>query len=432
MFSYALRCCIKIFIVLNILLLPYFSFSQDIRYDDYIYRDNIRSLLLHNTDFEMGLPVLDLNDPSQQLSLSFDELDADVKNYSIYFIHCDANWKPSDLMTSEYINGFFELNILNYSFSQNTLQKYIHYEIKFPTPNVQFTKAGNYLLVLYETPDKSKIVATKRFYVLNNVVDITAQITQPIGNDLQYSGQHIDFTISSKNYPLTNPTTDLMIFLMQNGRTDNMIKNISPTFMTNNSFQFTLDDRTTFLGSNEFRYFDTRTLFTYTERIANIIKDDNGKWHIYLTKDLPRYTAKYTFQNDLNGNFLIRNNDRLSNPDIEADYAYIHFQFDYPYPIKDGNVYILSRINNWTLSNENKMTYNENTQAYECTMYLKQGYYNYIYSIQYDNDTKCNESNTEGNYWQTENDYYILVYHRPRGYYYDQLVGILRINTLKR
>ncbi|GIV26798.1 MAG: DUF5103 domain-containing protein [Bacteroidia bacterium] len=421
-----IRCFIFLNVIISILQ------AQNLHYEDYVYQKNIRSVFLHPADFEMGLPVLDLNNADQQLELSFDDLDADVKNYSIYFIHCDAYWRPSDLMTSEYINGFFELNILNYAFSQNTLQKYTHYDIKFPTPNMQFTKAGNYLLVLYQTPDKSKIVATKRFYVLNNVVDIAAQITQPIGNDLQYVGQHIDFTISAKNYPLTNPVTDMKVFLMQNGRWDNMVSNIPATFMTGNSFQYTLDDRTTFLGSNEFRYFDIRTLFTYTERIANIVKDDNGKWHVYLTPDEPRYKQKYAFQNDINGNFLIRNNDRLSNPDLEADYAYVHFQFSYPYPISKGNVYILSRINNWALTEDNKMTYNETTKAYECTMYLKQGYYNYIYSIQYDDDTKCNETETEGNYWQTENDYYIFVYHQPRGYFYDQLVGLLRINTLKR
>ena len=406
--------------------------QKGLRYEDFIYQKNIKSVFLHPADFEMGLPVLDLNNPNEQLLLSFDDLDADVKNYSIYFIHCDAYWNPSDLMTSEYIDGFFELNILNYSFSQNTLQKYTHYDIKFPTPNMRFTKAGNYLMVLYKTPNKSDVVATRRFYVLNNVVDIGAQISQPIGNDLQYTGQHIDFTISSRRYNLTNPVTDMKIFLMQNGRWDNLVKNIPATFMTGNSFQFNLDDRTTFLGSNEFRYFDVRTLFTYTERIANIIKDDNGKWHVYLTTDKPRYKQKYAFQNDLNGNFLIRNNDRLSNPEVEADYAYVHFQFEYPYPISKGNVYVLSRINNWMLTEENKMTYNEQTKSYECTMYLKQGYYNYIYSVQYDDDTKCNESETEGNYWQTENDYYIFVYHRPQGYYYDQLVGLLRINTLKR
>ena len=406
--------------------------QKGLRYEDFIYQKNIKSVFLHPADFEMGLPVLDLNNPNEQLLLSFDDLDADVKNYSIYFIHCDAYWNPSDLMTSEYIDGFFELNILNYSISQNTLQKYTHYDIKFPTSNMRFTKAGNYLMVLYKTPNKSDVVATRRFYVLNNVVDIAAQISQPIGNDLQYTGQHIDFTISSRRYNLTNPVTDMKIFLMQNGRWDNLVKNIPATFMTGNSFQFNLDDRTTFLGSNEFRYFDVRTLFTYTERIANIIKDDNGKWHVYLTTDKPRYKQKYAFQNDLNGNFLIRNNDRLSNPEVEADYAYVHFQFEYPYPISKGNVYVLSRINNWMLTEENKMTYNEQTKSYECTMYLKQGYYNYIYSIQYDDDTKCNESETEGNYWQTENDYYIFVYHRPQGYYYDQLVGLLRINILKR
>jgi len=93
----------------------YSSAQKGLRYEDFIYQKNIKSVFLHPADFEMGLPVLDLNNPNEQLLLSFDDLDADVKNYSIYFIHCDAYWNPSDLMTSEYIDGFFELNILNYS-----------------------------------------------------------------------------------------------------------------------------------------------------------------------------------------------------------------------------------------------------------------------------------------------------------------------------
>ncbi|KAB2844452.1 MAG: DUF5103 domain-containing protein, partial [Ignavibacterium sp.] len=41
----------------------------------------------------------------------------DKKNYSISFVHCNANWEPSDLMVSEFMTGFFEANILNFDFS---------------------------------------------------------------------------------------------------------------------------------------------------------------------------------------------------------------------------------------------------------------------------------------------------------------------------
>ena len=46
---------------------------------------------------------------------------------------------------------------------------------------------------------------------------------------------------------------------------------------------------------------------------------------------------------------------------------------------------------------------------------LKQGYYNYYY------DTP--DDSVEGNFYQTQNEYLILVYARPIGSRYDSLVG---------
>ncbi len=37
---------------------------------------------------------------------------------------------------------------------------------------------------------------------------------------------------------------------------------------------------------------------------------------------------------------------------------------------------------------------------------------------------------TEGNYWDTENNYTILVYYRPLGGRADELVGYTRVNSL--
>jgi hypothetical protein len=42
------------------------------------------------------------------------------------------------------------------------------------------------------------------------------------------------------------------------------------------------------------------------------------------------------------------------------------------------------------------------------------------------------ETITEGNHWDTENEYHIYVYHRKFGTYYDQLVGYARLNSLNK
>ena len=56
------------------------------------------------------------------------------------FIHCDSNWGKSEIIYSEYLNGFYENYIEEYYYSFNTIQQYIHYELTFPNENINFLK----------------------------------------------------------------------------------------------------------------------------------------------------------------------------------------------------------------------------------------------------------------------------------------------------
>ena len=78
------------------------------------------------------------------------------------------------------------------------------------------------------------------------------------------------------------------------------------------------------------------------------------------------------------------------------------------------------------------MRFNADKGVYETAITLKQGYYDVGYATLDKNDSKKKFSfdETEGNYWETENSYMILVYYRPLGGRYDQLVGLTRINSL--
>jgi hypothetical protein len=76
-----------------------------IRNDNYIYKDNIKTVLLYRDGWEMSDPVIRLNS-DEKLRLSFDDLDADVKNYNYTITHCDAGWQTSDIQKSDYINVF--------------------------------------------------------------------------------------------------------------------------------------------------------------------------------------------------------------------------------------------------------------------------------------------------------------------------------------
>lgn len=405
--------------------------DKQLRYSDFVYTPNVRTVQFHETTWDYAPPILELG-TNRQLELSFDDLDNDQKQYSLSIIHCNADWTPSDLMISEYLNGFFDLNILNFTFSENTLQKYTHYSIIFPNANMQLTKSGNYVLYVYKNGDKKDLILSRRFMLSENLVSITTLFTQTASNDSQFNKQHLDFRVINSAYDITNPYADLKVVITQNNRWDNAVSSIKPTFIEPNQLTYSLDDASTFNGGNEFRFFDVRSLRTYTERVRDIYKDDDLKNHVQLFPDESRATKNYVFYNDFNGNFLIKNRDMRGNPDIEADYVWVEFFLPYPTAEADGNFYVLGKLTDWMLTKSNKMTYNANKKGYECKLYLKQGFYNYTYVLKKDDAKGGDETVTEGNHWDTENDYAIYVYHRQRGTYFDKLIAVRTTNTLKR
>ena len=117
---------------------------------------------------------------------------------------------------------------------------------------------------------------------------------------------------------------------------------------------------------------------------------------------------------------------------MEADYVYVDFFLSYPQPLSTGNLYVIGKLTDWRMNKLSKMTYNEIRLGYEAKLYLKQGYYNYMYVQSKDGSSAGDETYTEGSFWDTENDYYILVYHRKFGAQYDQLIGYRKLNSLKR
>jgi hypothetical protein len=62
------------------------------------------------------------------------------------------------------------------------------------------------------------------------------------------------------------------------------------------------------------------------------------------------------------------------------------------------------------------------------TAFLKQGYYNYTY-ISVNDNKPSDKFELEGDYWETENAYTILIYYKSFTDRSDQLIGVSRIPT---
>jgi len=402
-----------------------------IKQEDYIYKSSIKTAQLRETSYELAAPIIELG-TEQQLKLSFDDLNGEFENYNYTFIHCDAYWNPSDLMQNEYLSVFFEDNISNYTYSVNTLQKYTHYQVNFPNANMKITKSGNYILFVYENGDKNKPVLTKRFMVYQSFITISGTVQQAAKADDYMSKQEVDFSIIHPNYKIINPFQDLKVVITQNNRWDNAINNLRPLFVNPNELNYNYDDGSNcFDSGNEFRNFDNKSFKFLTPFVSHHFKDSSNQNNTLVLPELVKTFKRYVQVDDVNGEFFIRNTEMDRNEN-EADYAWVHFFLPYKEPLGEGNFYVAGKFCDWNNSDQNKLKYNYSKKGYELKMYLKQGYYNYFLVYQKDDKTPMDETLLEGNHWETENDYSIFVFHRSMGTYYDQLIGIKKLNSIRR
>ncbi|MFA4852468.1 MAG: DUF5103 domain-containing protein [Bacteroidales bacterium] len=401
------------------------------RYEDYTYNDNIKTILLYKEGFELAPPLIQLSGV-EKLKLSFDDLSGEYTTYKYTLIHCDANWKPSDMMSAEYINGFADDYISTYSASFNTLQKYYHYELTFPTENLRPTKSGNYILKVFRDEDTEENIAfTRRFMIFDQHVDVSGEVKRATSNDERDYKQEVDFAIAYNNYSISSPFTDLKVVLTQNDRWDNAISDLKPKYVKNNLLDYDYDDENTFNGGNEFRHFDIKSVQFISDRIRKITTDSLG-YHVYLMPDIRRSFTVYSSMQDINGKKFIKTDEAIKNPDIEGEYVHVHFTLPYYESVSEGNVYIFGALTDWHYQKEAIMKYNKSIGAYEGTLYLKQGYYNYEYVLLKNNESVGDETFMEGNHYDTENDYTIYIYHQEQGTTFDKLIAVKRLNTIRQ
>jgi hypothetical protein len=407
--------------------------TNRIRYEDRVYVPNIKSVLIHGAGFILAPAQMDL-DGGEQIEFSFDDLDGDNKTYWYTVVHCDALWKPSDLMPQEYLGNYMEEQINNFAFSSGTMQKYTHYNWVFPNNNIKISKSGNYILKVYLNGNKAKPVLTRRFMVYSNKVTVTGNVHQGAGADDYMNKQEVDFSILYPGYTINNPFTDIKVVVQQNTRWDNAIFDIKPIFTKQNELTFDYDDGTNcFNGGNEFRTVNLKNLKFVTQYTSKIYRDSALNWNLTQKPEEVKLFKKYWQYPDINGRCLLTVEERdTSTITYVSEYVKVHFSMPYDFPMVDGNFYIMGNLTDNHFTKENKMNFDYFKKAYECVLYLKQGYYDYQIQFLEDGKLAGDETIIEGNHWETENDYTIYVYHRAIGTYYDQLICIRKMNSIRK
>ncbi len=398
--------------------------QQELKYDNINYLPGIRSVQFHPEENENGLPVWFLG-TQESLVLSFDDLRGDIRNFYYSIEHCTADWKSSGLSPLEYIKGFNEDRITDYFTSVNTLQAYTHYQLAFPSPQVHPTRSGNYLLKVYEDADKRRLILTRRFYVVQQAFGIDPQLLPSNDNTLRSKNQKLNVTVQTAGYDISNPFQQIQVLVMQNQRPDVQQGLRQPSFVGNTELRYH-DPRTLdFPGGNEFRYVDLRSLRLASERVAAIRAD--SLIHVELVPDKNLSSLAYGNLYDENGAFFIRNEDRPNAPE-EADYAQVTFRLSADAirneaDLKGRNIYLVGAFNNYQRSPDNQLVFDPQNKVWTVTIPLKQGLYDYEYILEDPLTGNVDAVYFSGSYFQTGNEYQILVYYRRAGTTWDEIWG---------
>lgn len=394
-----------------------------------IYRQNIRSVQFFRVGWDFSQPVVDLG-TDQRLQLKFDELADGVSNFVYTITHCDAEWYPSRLVQSEYMEGFIENPLNDYASSVNTTVKYTNYLLSLPNENVRILLSGNYLLSVFEEGKRDKPVLTRRFYVTEQVTEVRGEVKKSTFEGFRGRDQEIDFTVDYSRFSMLDPRTEVKVVVMQNSRSDNCLTKLKPLFVRDNQLSYDLSRENVFAGGNEFRNFDTKNLRINGLGVANI-EYVNPYYHVSLKTDQVRKEGNYRSEGDLNGRYLVKN-DRVTDSDLESDYILVRFSLQMAEPIPGGEIFVFGGLSDWQCNQPNKMKWNQELKLYEAELMVKQGFYDYQYVYVQNGSTTIDSTMLEGSYVETENDYQLFVYYRGFSSRYDKLIGYRTINSVKR
>ncbi|MBT8233060.1 MAG: DUF5103 domain-containing protein [Saprospiraceae bacterium] len=400
--------------------------GQDLIYDNVVYVDYLKTVKLSNTGNQLSFPTVDLASTSKAiLHLKFDDMEGGFKPYTYKIIHCDKDWYPSDLQEIEYMDGFNNEEIENFEYSTNGYSDYTNYNLYLPNDELTWTISGNYLLVITDQ-DLQVPVITRRFIVSESVINIGHQSIKPRNVRNINTHQEFKLNISYENFDINQPQIELFTTMMQNDNWNSAKTNLVPTYERGQSIILDQYDYISFPALKEFRSFDIRPL-SYTTEFVRSIDQDEFETTVLLDSTSIRAQRNSVHELDANGYFII-DNERYRNPEVSSEYCNVIYNL-FSNKKFEEDLYIVGAFSDWQAKEEYKMYYDEEIKAYLGQAYFKQGYYNYMFALLDKETGNLDIDKVEGSWYETENDYFIIVYYREFGSLFDRILAVKKFNS---
>jgi hypothetical protein len=401
------------------------------RLPDHIYMPSIRTVKFFQQNNQQTMPIWTLGS-AELLELHFDDMQTQPRSFFYTLQLCNADWTPADVNPFDYIRGFTQNRLTQYRSSSIATTPYVHYQALLPERSCIPQKSGNYLLKVYLNSDTSQLAFTRRLMVVDNQVLIAGMVQEPFDHELGRTHQKVQFSVNTQKLNILNPQ-QVKAVVLQNNRWDDGVKGIQPVFMRGAVFEYNGEQDFVFPAGKEYRWADLRSFRFLTDRVERIDKETIPR-EIFVKTDEARERLRYMYFTDYNGWTAISNSEG-DNPWWQSDYAKVHFTFSPPnnQPFAGKQLYLIGEVTGNQIGDTSRMEYDAQKGVYTKTLFLKQGYYSYAYATRdVKNPAARSELGmTEGNYWETENEYVILFYYRSFSSRHDELVGISYLSSAK-
>lgn len=385
-----------------------------------IIDSNVHSLKVAPVSNAYMPPVIVMG-TGDRIKVDFDYFDYDEHYLRYSVTHCNADWHPSALVESEYVDGFNQGDITDYAHSQATFVQYCHYSFELPNDEFMITKSGNYLLTVYEQDDPDKVLFQSRFSLCERVVDVMATVSS--NTDIDYNNEHqqVAVELGYKQGAIRDPYNELTLVIGQNTRADNERVITRPLMVEMNKITYDHNSQLIFPAGNEYRRIETVNVNTINMGVSKIAFFE-PYYHATVHTDEPRSRSMYIYDQTQYGHFTVRNAE-TDYSETEADYIVTHFTLDTGGPLPGGHIILDGEFMQGMPASAAVMRYDASIGCYVNDLLLKQGAYNYQYLWVPDGTGVGLTNKIEGDKFQTINQYWVKVYDRPMGERYDRMVG---------
>ena len=409
----------RTFLTYMMVVATLFTLRSEVDTTTGIFDRRFRTLKTEVEDNFMSPPVIRLG-TNDRILVKFDEIGEDNSYLEYRLIHCDADWQPSRLIESEYLEGFNSVRIEDYAYSTATFVHYVNYLIAFPNEELQIKHSGNYLLQVYDPERPEETLLQTRFQVTENRARIEGNVTSRTDMGHNTYWQQLAFEIDCQGIGEFNPYQDIIVYVTQNNRETTKRRIMTPLRVSGDKIIYEHLNDLVFGASNEYRRFESVSNSFPGMRVDSL-RYMGSNYHVWLKVDEPRQSASYSYDQTQHGRFLVREYNSTDS-DIGADYITVHFLLECP-ELPSYDIYLDGEFTHDRMDKENQLTYDHRVGGYVAEVPLKQGAYNYQYVTRSRQTGEISTSTIEGDKYETLNEYGIAVYFRPPGARADRLIS---------